>query len=344
LDAFWGFLTVLGWALAFVVAAAVSFTLFVLIRYSKYIVKVFTTKPLLIAETSPHRDGGEAVELKTESGRTLRGSYFHSTAANRRGVVLFCHEYSGDRWLWETYLGPLLAEGCDVFAFDFCNHGKSDSIPGYSSTQWITLHEVEDAGAAMDYLKTRSDADPAGIRVFGVSKGAGSAIAAMASRPWVRDIVVDGLYPNHGMVIEYEQKWVCIFSGKRWIYENLPRAFFSLLCEVTLFRLERRFGLKYARIESALRRLGSRRLLAIRGARDNYVTATITERMLSNAPTRNVTRWTVKGAKHNLCVQVAGEEYHRRLMQFWFGDNESKPSSMPSSETSTLEPAGVLQN
>jgi pimeloyl-ACP methyl ester carboxylesterase len=306
-------------ALALGAAALVSFLAFVILRYGKYIERVILHKPLLIAETQPHRQDDEQVEFQTPSGRTLRGSYFHVEPGKRRGVVAFGHEYGGDRWLFETYLGPLVDAGYEVFAFDFANHGRSDRIPDYEPNQWLTHHEVEDAGAALDYLAARADADPRGMAAFGVSKGGSAMLAAAAERPFVRALVTDGSYPNHGMIVEYEMKWVGIFSSKRWLYSRLPRIIYVFLCEVTLRRLARKFQVRYTRLETALRRYGGRPYFAIRGGRDNYVTATIFDRFLALADPASVVRWTVDGAKHNLCLQRAGAEYHRRVRAFFDG-------------------------
>jgi len=178
------FLSVVVWTFAWTAAAlALVFVLFMawaVFAYGKHVDNVLQWKPLLIAENQPHREGGEPVELSTGSGRKLSGSYFHHSAVSRRGVVAFCHEFTGDRWLFENYVGPLLEQGFDVFSFDFCNHGRSDSIPGYEPIQWVTTHEVDDVRAIIDGLCSRPDADPQGVAILGVSKGGGAALAAAA--------------------------------------------------------------------------------------------------------------------------------------------------------------------
>ena len=47
-----------------------------------------------------------------------------------------------------------------MFAYEPRNQGKSESIPGYEPLQWIANYEVEDARAALAYLKGRPDKDP----------------------------------------------------------------------------------------------------------------------------------------------------------------------------------------
>ena len=304
------------WAIVATAAAFLLFMTWAIFAYGKHIDHVLQRKPLLIAETQPHREGGEAVEFASANGRRLSASYFHHSAARRRGVIAFCHEFGGDRWLFESYAGPLLAEGFDVFAFDFCNHGKSDSVLGYDPTQWVTRFEVEDVIAAVDYLSSLRDADAQGIVLFGVSKGGGAALAAAAERRQIWSVVIDGAYPNHGMVIEYMKKWVGIYSKYQAVYTRLPHWFFKLMCEWGLFWMARRQRVQFVRLERSVRALGPRPVFMIRGARDNYVTPTIIRRWFARGDADNKEFWDVPGAKHNLCVNVAEDEYHRRVVTF----------------------------
>ena len=314
-------LTILLWTLLWTfVGLAAAFVLFMawaIVNYGKHIDHVLRWKPLLIAENQPHREGGEPVEIKSASGRRISGSYFHHSASRRRGVIAFCHEYAGDRWLFEDYVGPLLASGFDVFSFDFCNHGKSDRVDGYEPSQWVTSHEVDDVKAVVDGLVSRPDADPQGVALVGVSKGGGAALAAAAERPSVWAVVMDGAYPNHGMVIEYMTKWVGIFSSVRSVYTRLPNWFFQLMCEWGLFRMARRNQVTFVRLERALRGVGSRPVFMIRGARDNYVTKTIIDEWFARGDERNKERWEVPGAKHNRCVERAKSDYQQRLIEFF---------------------------
>jgi pimeloyl-ACP methyl ester carboxylesterase len=316
-DALTTLLWTLFWIVAGLAAAIVLFMAWAIVNYGKYIDHVLRWKPLLIAENQPHREGGERVEATTASGRRLSGSYFHHSSARRRGVIAFCHEYAGDRWLFEDYVGPLLVSGFDVCAFDFCNHGKSEAVAGYEPSQWVTTHEVQDVMAVVDALGARSDADPQGVALVGVSKGGGAALAAAAERPSVWAVVMDGAYPNHGMVVEYMTKWVGIFSSVPAIYTRLPNAFFQLMCEWGLYRMAQRNGVTYVRLERALRAIGSRPVFMIRGARDNYVTKTIIDEWFAKGDARNKERWEVAAAKHNRCVERAKSDYQKRLIEFF---------------------------
>ena len=79
-------------------------------------------------------------------------------------MLVFCHEYLSDRWSFQPYADGLRDLGFDLFTFDFRNHGASDSDPVYQPLQWVTDHEVRDLRAALAYLRSRPDRDPAGRR------------------------------------------------------------------------------------------------------------------------------------------------------------------------------------
>ena len=51
--------------------------------------------------------------------------------------------------------------GFDLFSFDFRNHGESAAEAGLIQLQWLSDRELTDLRAALAYLRTRPDADPA---------------------------------------------------------------------------------------------------------------------------------------------------------------------------------------
>ena len=105
------------------------------------------------------------------TGSTLAGTYLQARTDGRAGVLVFCHEFLSDRWSYRPYADHLRDLGFDIFTFDFRNHGESQSEPGYQPLHWVTDHEVRDLHAALAYLRTRPDHDPAGFGLFGVSRG-----------------------------------------------------------------------------------------------------------------------------------------------------------------------------
>lgn len=307
--------SVLGLA-TFVVVAYTAFFIWVYFTYRENIYRIFEAKPMFFPPAALPHPEAENVSFVTKSGRSLRGSYLRHTAGERKGVLLFCHEYSATRWLCDPYLGPLRADGYDIFAFDFCNHGESDSIVGYDPLQWVTEYEVEDVQAAVEYMKRRADAPKSGIGIFGVSKGGGAAIATAAKEPWIKAIATDGAFPAHETVTHYEMRWVGIYVVNRISYKLWPRKFYAFLATCVIASISKKHGVQYVRLERSLRRLGRRPLFMIHGEKDNYINPDIVRRFFAfaNEPKE---LWFVPKAKHNGCVDIAGEEYHRRLLAFF---------------------------
>ena len=294
---------------------AVLFTVYVYVFYAKFIDRIFEERPLLLAEQGTADSHAETVFLRSRGGRRIVGSYLKRRSGERRGVVLFLHEYGATRWLANEYAGFLRDDGYDVFTIDFCGQGDSEPVAGYEPLHWPTEHEVDDAAAAIAYLQQRGDADPRGAAVFGVSKGGGVGIAAAARSPYVRAVVTDGAFPVCGMVVHFAMKWFELYSTSRFIYKYLPRWFYALICRLRLRSIANRKGVRYPSIERSIRRLAGRPLLMIVGQRDSYVRKEIAEALFAEAREPKQL-WFVKRAKHNGCLAAAGDEYRERVKAF----------------------------
>ena len=48
-------------------------------------------------------------------------------------MIVYCHEYSSDRWSFHPYVDHLRDLGFDLFTFDFRNHGDERSRAGLRS-------------------------------------------------------------------------------------------------------------------------------------------------------------------------------------------------------------------
>jgi pimeloyl-ACP methyl ester carboxylesterase len=126
----------------------------------------------------------EDASFVTSDGLTLRGWYHPSS--NRAAIVLG-HGWGGSR---ETLLleGKMLARhGYGVLLFDWRAHGESDG----DTCTWGGL-EQRDLRAALDYVATRPDVDPARIGVVGFSMGGDVAIDVAAADPRIKALVIEG--------------------------------------------------------------------------------------------------------------------------------------------------------
>jgi fermentation-respiration switch protein FrsA (DUF1100 family) len=298
--------------------AAVAFLVlyvWLLHRYLGNIVRIFQEKPLFIVPRGQPLDDAEDVQVQTPDGLSLQGSYLPGSRP-RRGVILFGLEFGSQRWACVPYCERLLARGFDVFALESRNLGESEAQPGYEPLHWVTHHEVIDMQAAIAYLKSRPDADPRGIGLFGISKGGGAGVLAGSRDPYVRCFVTDGIFATHSTMVPYMRKWVKIYSDRYWIQVLLPTWVYALVGRAALRRIGRERGCRFPHLERAIARLAPRPLLMIHGGADTYIPPDMAQTLFDRAGLPK-DLWLVEGAKHNQALQTAGDEYHRRVLDFF---------------------------
>src|SRR5262249_48374753 len=153
----------------------------------------------------------EEVSFVSSQGLSLRGCYLKASGP-RRGVILFGLEFGSNRWACAQYCQHLVEAGYDIFTFEPRNQGDSDRLPGYEPLQWVTDYEIEDTRAALRYLKSRPDADPRGIGLFGISKGAGAGLFVAAEDGYVRCCVTDGVFATYTVLVPYMRQWFRIYN------------------------------------------------------------------------------------------------------------------------------------
>ncbi len=288
---------------------------YLLIRHSREFQHFFETPPALVAPEAEPLIGNE-IRFRTKSGRQLAGTLLAHRGESCQGVIVFCHEFTGTRHLAMRYTDFLLEAGFDVFAFDFCNHGESDSVEGYEPMQWVTEHEVEDVSAAVQYAYSQFPAARDGLGIYGISKG-GSAGAVVASRTGLaKAIVIDGAYPTHSVVAGFARRWVHLVAPLGRAIRSMPQVAYRILTAVELMRIGRRRNCRFPRVETSLRNLSRYPLLVIHGKRDRYISVDIVKKVFSTRFKR-MNFWIVPNAKHNRCIDVAGDDYRNRVTDFF---------------------------
>jgi alpha-beta hydrolase superfamily lysophospholipase len=284
-------------------------------RYLHYLVRIFQEKPLFIVPRGQPIPEAEDVRFPTSDGLTLAGCYLKA-AGPRRGVILFGLEFGSNRWSCLPYCENMIAAGYDVFAFETRAQGDSDAPPGYEPLQWVTQFEVQDAQAALAYLKSRPDADPRGVGFFGVSKGAGAGLMAAARDPYVRCCVTDGVFGVYTTLVPYMRHWFRIYNSQLLIQGLVPSWYYGLIGLAGLGKIERLRGCRFPHLENAMPRLAPRSLFMIHGGADTYIKPEMA-RALSACAREPRELWVVEGAKHNMALQSAGDEYRRRVLEFF---------------------------
>ncbi|MDB5311308.1 MAG: Alpha/beta hydrolase family protein [Gemmataceae bacterium] len=284
-------------------------------RYLGFLVRIFQEKPLFVIPRGQPTDEAEHVILPTADGLTLRGCYFRTPVAARKGVILFGLEFGSNRWACRQYCEKLVAAGYDVFAYEPRNQGDSDKDPVYEPLQWVTDKDVSDMKVAIKYLSTRPDADPKGVGVFGISKGGSTGFVAAGSEPAIRCIATDGAYATYTTVVPYMQRWIKIYSDNYRLQRVVPTWFYGLVGMTGVKRVARNRGVTYPSIEKAVGKF-RRPLLMIHGENDTYIKAEMAKALFERAGGPK-DLWVVPKAKHNQALHVAEDEYHRRVLEFF---------------------------
>jgi uncharacterized protein len=285
-------------------------------KYSPFLFRTFSEKPLFILPHVPPRDDAEEVSFPTSNGLTLRGIYLRTAAPARKGVIIFGIEYGSNRFSCVPYCQPLLDAGYDVFSFEPRSQGDSDAQPEYEPIQWVTRYEVDDSKAALAYLKSRPDADPRGAGFFGISKGACAGLIAGSADPYLRCFVTDGVFATHTTMVPYMRKWVAIVSTRYWLQKALPTWFYGLIASKALHDISVERRCVFPALEKALPVLAPRPLFMIHGGKDTYIKPEMARSLLKRAR-RPKDLWIVEGAKHNQAFAVAGAEYGTRILAFF---------------------------
>jgi pimeloyl-ACP methyl ester carboxylesterase len=283
--------------------------------YLQYMVRIFQEKPLFVVPRGQPVAEAEDLRIPTSDGLTLAACYLKASAP-RRGVILFGLEFGSNRWACVPYCEYLLQAGYDIFCFEPRNQGDSDRHPGYEPLQWVTDYEIRDTEAALAYLKARPDADPRGIGFFGISKGGGAGLFAASRDPWVRCCVTDGVFAAYTTLVPYMRLWFRIYNEHYVRQALLPSWYYGNLGMVGLHQIERERHCRFPHLEPALAGLRGRPLLMIHGGADTYIKPEMARTLFARAK-QPKEFWLVEGAKHNQAFHTAGDEYRRRVLDFF---------------------------
>lgn len=285
------------------------------IVYIPIIERIFQEPPIFLVPRGEPRADAEDVTITTSDGIRLRGCYLKARTAPRQGVILLGLEYGSNRWSCSLYCEHLLETGYDVFTYEPRNQGDSEREPGLETLQWHTDRDLRDVQAAVAYLKARADADPRGIGFFGISKGAGAGILAADSDPYLRCAVTDGMFAAYSTILPYMRHFMTIYNKNYFIQGLLPMWYYGILARVAMRRVGRQRGVTYLHLEPALRRF-RRPLLMVHGGQDNYIRPYMAMALYEYAKEPKEF-WLIPKANHNRGLEVAGEEYRRRVRDFF---------------------------
>ena len=220
----------------------------------------------------------EDCEFSSLDGVTLRGTYVHRHTSQRHGVVVFCHEFGGDRHTAASYVLPLLDRGFDVFAFDFRNHGTSDRMAGYMPRTWATRYEVNDVLGAVNYLRTLDDADMAGVALIGLSRGGCAAISAASRHNGIWAVITDGAFESRWVTTAYIRRFMPRFVRLASMLTVVPWFLQVLYGTFVHDLVARKLKHPCIKLKNDIRRV-RQPFLMIHGARDHTIPVELAHRL-----------------------------------------------------------------
>lgn len=319
------------WAAVAIALTLVSLGLFAVMLLAKYVricLNIFQdTPPWMLNPLDFQPIHGEMVRFRSFDGTSLRGMYIATpNKTQRKGAILFCHEFGSDMFSCARYTRPLIEAGFDVFTFDYRGHGES-SLPGkYKPLQWPSDKEMEDTLGASAYLQERlvEEGRSPEIGVFGISRGAGSALLAASSDRNIKAIVCDGAFCTDICITGFMKRWADIFARVRLVYRNHPDAFWKFLAWLLMRFAQPKLGCRFPSVRKALRDMKSRPILFIHGQRDSYIRLEQTEVLVDAAPDPNYL-WVCDKAKHNQSVVVEPRQYAHRTRAFFLKHLAGEP-------------------
>jgi len=288
------------------------------------ILPIFERKPPFGVKPASRPAEGEEVRFPTTDGLTLAGSLYRHKDRASLGTIIFCSELDGSHWAAMSYAAGLWNAGFDLFAFDCRNQGDSEAMPGYKPLHWLTEYEVDDALAAVDFVKQHPDLDATRLGAFGVSRGGGAALAIAARRPEVTCAACEGVFSTESLLTHYTVRWAALYIPV-WMVDLIPvwhlRSTFVLVRWISQWRR----NCRYTKLERLLARLRGRPILVIAGKQDTYVHPHVSLQIRDRIGSESAEFWLVPDARHNGARDVHPETYDQKLAEFFMRAFEHAP-------------------
>jgi alpha-beta hydrolase superfamily lysophospholipase len=312
----------------------------VLIAHAVIVIKVARmlehTPPFNVDEPNS-KSGVEEVTFPTSDDLTLHGCLFRQPDRTSKGLVVFCHELGSNCWSAMRYCSGLMEAGFDVFAFDFRNHGSSDSLPKFDPLHWLSEYELNDIQAALKFVAERQDLKDQPLGLFGISRGAGASLAVAAQRNDIKCIACEGTYSSHLLMSLYSERWVSLFApaGRGDLY---PQWHVEITLAGARWLIQRKRHFRFVKLERYLPKLKDRNILMIVGKRDSYARPEIAKKIYSELESENSNYWMVSGARHNQAREIDPTGYDNQLTTFFEGlSPEDVPTTVPVLAESSLK-------
>ena len=275
--------------------------------------KIFENVPpfgVMPAEFSPT---ARQLEIHTDDGLTLSGS-LHPPASGQaaRGLVIFCPELNGNRWMATHYCHSLMENGFAVLSFDFRNQGESECQTGYTPIHWVTEYEMKDIAGVLELIESDPILSTLPLGAFGVSRGGVAALAAACRYPRIRAVMADSSFGTMGMTRHFVQRFGRLIVPA-WIFKVLPDWHIDNTLRKAMRYSEVARKCRYVHLEREAVHLDDTSVKLISGGRDSYVTPTVAKALADIFGGAGIL-WIVNRAKHNMARSVEPQAYDQYVI------------------------------
>ena len=151
---------------------------------------------------------------------------------------------------------------------------------------------------------------------FSASARGRAGLFAAATDPYIRCCVTDGAFATYTTMVPYMRQWYRIYNEHYVMQGLIPPWYYGILGMVGMRWIEDERKCHFVHLERVIARLAPRPLLMIHGGADAYIKPEMSKSLFQRAR-QPKELWIVEGAKHNLAQQVAGDEYRRRVREFF---------------------------
>jgi len=118
-------------------------------------------------------------------------------------------------------------------------------------------------------------------------------------------------------MVPFMRRWVHIYIKNKRNRNWVPDWFYGLLGLNAIRVVEKKRRVTFESVERAVRKI-RQPLFMIHGGGDTYIKPEMAESIFKQA-SKTATRelWVIEKAKHNQAIQLAGDEYHERVVAFF---------------------------
>lgn len=238
------------------------------------------------------------VLLKTREGFDLSG-WLIKAAQQAKGTILILHGVSESKIAGLRMAKEFHDRGYNVFLYDSRRHGESGGkfcTYGY--------HEKLDTQIAIEYLLGREDLTAGKIGLFGWSMGAAVSIQVAAVDKRIAAVVAESGFATLRTVFDDYQKRMIKLP---WHYlRNIVIKRSEFLADFKANDVAPAEAVNMIHVP----------IFLLHGTEDNLIKYNYSEKVFSaaNEPKQ---LWLIPGARHHDMMEVGGEEYRRRVTDFF---------------------------